>query len=872
MEQSTLTTSLSQNLVKNLPGMIYRAVFDPSWTMTFVSNGCYALTGYFPEELVNDSSKAYADIIHPEDKAWVWEYFSENLKNKQECNGEYRIINKDGKIIWVREISNGVYSDSGQLLYVEGYISDISEKKDYRQVISALEAHVNESVLNEKRLKTLVDAIPDKLLRIDKAGNCLSYKNENQDFVIESDSVRKTHLKEIFPLDIAENFLAYTKNVLIYNNSLKYEYHLAGDHHKLLYYEARFVKTDDNEVVCIIRDITDIIKAKEEILTAKEFYESIINNVNIDIAVIDDKNRYLLISKSAVRDDKTREWLIGKTDFEYCRYRGKNIEIAESRTEMYNLVDELKKPIEWIEELSDNSGKKKYFVRTLKLLTGPNGQRYKVGYGVDITALKVIQNELLRREHLLSFSHKLAKVGYWVWYGNNRKHEWSDGIFDILEEDKKHVSPSLTAYLNYIHPDDRENFKQTIKESKQNNSTYSLQYRIVTKNGNVKYIKEQSSSSRTDSNSNTYLFGMVQDITEMKTSQDALAHREEHFRAIAESSPIYIIELSSDYRITYINNVNDKKRVRVIGSSVFDFVLPEYHALLREDIDKVYKYGVVENLELVVNQASKDWYSVSIGPVKNDTGRVSSVVLLAQNITEKKQNEQERERLIMEINNRYNELMQFNYIVSHNLRSPIANILGMSYILNPNTPPEDVRQIFDYIIQSAESIDTLIKDLNDVLTSRSPFNEKREDFKLTDIVKGVCDNLEQQIKGSDANIHVDISDEADQLTSIKSYVQSIIHNLVSNAIKYKARDRDPEIYIKAWKKAENIYIEVADNGIGIDLEQYGPQIFGLYKRFTSQNEGKGLGLHMTKAQVESLGGTITVESEVNKGCTFKIVL
>lgn len=873
MEQISLNTTLSKNLLKNLPGMLYRSKQDEHWTLMFVSNGCLDLTGFYPEELINNAHKSYAELIHPDDKTWVWEYFKEHLSKKKECNCEYRIIGKDGKVKWVREIASGVYDDNSELLYLEGYITDISEKKEYRQIISTLETHVNEKISNEKRLKALLDGIPDTLLRIKENGDCLSYKNENE-LVIQTDHNKRSNVKNIFPLSIAEKFIEYTKNALKSSKSLTYEYHLPNKNNSLLYYEARFVKSDENEVVCIIRDITNIIEAKEELQVAKEFYESIINNVNIDIAVFDEKNRYLLISKSAVKNEKIREWLIGKDDFDYCKDRGKSIEIAESRTEMYNLVDELQKPIEWIEELAEDGAKKRFFVRTLKPLRGPNNEKYKVGYGVDITALKVIQNELLRREHLLSFSHKLAKVGYWVWYPSNRKYEWSSGVFDILEEDKNHITPSLTAYLSYVHPDDREHFKQTVQLSKQNNSSYSIEYRIVTRRGKLKYVKEESSSKRADSNSNQYLFGMVQDITEMKISQDALAHSEEHFRAIAESSPVYIIEVCVQYKVTYINTVKNSVREAVIGASVFDFILPEYRAGLKEELDSVFIDGTIKSLELMGNPGSleAEWFNVSIGPVKDDAGRVRSLILLAQNINEKKQNEQERERLIKEINNRYNEMMQFNYIVSHNLRSPIANILGMSYILNPSTPPEDVKKIFDYIMQSAESIDALIKDLNDVLTARSPLNEKRESFKLTEIIKGVCDNLEQQINFSRAFVCIDIYENADELTSIKSYVQSIMHNLISNAIKYKSADKNPEITVKARKDLQHTYIEVSDNGIGIDLTQYGQQIFGLYKRFTSQNEGKGLGLHMTKAQVESLGGSITVESELGKGCTFKIVL
>jgi PAS domain S-box-containing protein len=841
--------------------------------MTYVSNGCVELTGYTAQELVNNDTIAYASIIHQEDKSWIWEYFTEKLLSKSECNCEYRIVTKGGKVKWVREIANGVYGESGELIFIEGYVSDISEKREQRQNSNHRNVATDKEGY-EKRLQALLDGIPDVLLRIGKNGDCLSYKNENEQLTMQVSAYGQRNVKNLFPADIAEAFLKHTCKAIEKGSISTYEYRLSNNDNEDRCYEARFVKCDETEVICIIRDITDTVKAKEEYRTAKEFYESILNNVNIDIAVFDQENKYLLVSKSAIRDDALREWIIGKNDYEYCLHKGKKSDIADSRTEMYNLVDELKKPIEWIEELTDEGGKKRYFVRTLKPLKGPGNEKYKVGYGVDITALKVIQNELLRREHLLSFSHKLAKVGYWVWYPSTKKHEWSDGVFDILEEDKRHISPSLLSFINYIHPDDQEYYRNTIQISKQNNSSYSIEYRVITKTGKLKYIKEQSSSKRPDSNANQYLFGMVQDITEMKISQDALARSEEHFRAIAESSPVHIIEVSADYKITYINAVSEARRDGVIGSSVFDFVSAEYEDKLRETVDLVITDGVIGNLQLqgMGLVTSDEWYDVSIGPVKSGSGAVRSVILLAQNVTDKKQNEQEREKLIKEINNRYNELMQFNYIVSHNLRSPIANILGMSYILNPSTPPDDIKKIFEYIMQSAESIDTLIKDLNDVLTARSPLNERREEFLLSDIINGVCINLRPQINHSKAKIKVDIAKDTDSIVSIKSYIQSIVHNLISNAIKYKSSTRQPAIYFKAWKDAEHTYIEVSDNGIGIDMEQYSGQIFGLYKRFTAQNEGKGLGLHMTKAQVESLGGSITVESELGKGCTFKIVL
>lgn len=854
MEETISNSSLFQNLLENLPGMLCRYHYHSTRHISYVSKGSFSITGYTATELLSNS-EVVSNLIHPEDESNFALFINNIISTKKESSLKYRIITKNGLPKKVKEVAKAIYAEGGELLYIESYLTNETDS----EIISAAESSfIQSSESTFKITETTVDKI---ILRFKKAGKKLLHKEDGK----HDEFLEVGALQSVFDNKIADNIMTLTNEVLEGGSiiSFQFQQNRAGD---LTFYEANALKINEGEAVVLISDITEQAKAR----TTKDFYSSIINSVNIDIAVLNSQNRYVLISKSAVKDDELRNWMIGKNDFEYCAGRGKNIEIAESRSEMYNLVDELKKPIEWIEELADG-GKRRYFVRTLKPLNGPENEKYKVGFGVDITSLKVVQNELLRREHLLSFSHKLAKIGYWVWYPMNKRREWSDGVYEILEEDKKEISPSVTTYISFIHPDDRKSYEQAIQHSKEDSLSYSLEYRLVTRKGKLKYIKEQSSRKRSDSNSNEYLFGMIQDITEMKTSQNALAKSEEHFRAITESSPVHIIELSADYHITYINT--SAESVYVAGSLIFNVILPEYHQLLKETLDNVSEQGVVDNIQIQGMSLGENvrWYDLSIGPIKNNQGQATSLILLAQDITDKKNNEHERERLIKEINNKYNELMQFNYIVSHNLRSPIANILGMSYILNPNTPPEDVKQIFQYIMQSAESIDTLIKDLNEVLTARSPLNEKRETFSLTEIIKSVCNNLEQQIKASNAYVCLDISDESDELNSIRSYVQSIIHNLVSNSIKYKSPDRDPKINIRAWKEKAQIHIEISDNGIGIDLQKYGQQIFGLYKRFTTHNEGKGLGLHMTKAQVESLGGTITVESEADAGCTFKIV-
>ncbi|RYG01255.1 MAG: PAS domain S-box protein, partial [Chitinophagaceae bacterium] len=102
MENVTIDQSVFQNLLENIPGMLYRCKFQPSWPILYVSKGSFDLTGYFPSELTNGRVD-FASLIHPDDREWVWEHFTLQLSKKENCNCEYRIIAKDGKQKWVRE-------------------------------------------------------------------------------------------------------------------------------------------------------------------------------------------------------------------------------------------------------------------------------------------------------------------------------------------------------------------------------------------------------------------------------------------------------------------------------------------------------------------------------------------------------------------------------------------------------------------------------------------------------------------------------------------------------------------------------------------------------------------------------------------------
>jgi signal transduction histidine kinase len=217
------------------------------------------------------------------------------------------------------------------------------------------------------------------------------------------------------------------------------------------------------------------------------------------------------------------------------------------------------------------------------------------------------------------------------------------------------------------------------------------------------------------------------------------------------------------------------------------------------------------------------------------------------------------------------DLEQFSYIVSHNMRAPVASILGLISILDKSKIQDpEIIQIIDYLHISSQELDTVFKDMDKILTIRNRLDKTRETLDLQAVTNQVMENLSQEIKRTQAIIHTDFS-QLPTLPLVRVYLQNILMNLLSNALKFQALNRPPKISIKSFKDHKFQGFMVKDNGLGIDLQQVEPyKIFGLYQRMHTHVEGKGLGLYLVKTQVETLKGKIDVESELGKGATFKV--
>ncbi len=246
---------------------------------------------------------------------------------------------------------------------------------------------------------------------------------------------------------------------------------------------------------------------------------------------------------------------------------------------------------------------------------------------------------------------------------------------------------------------------------------------------------------------------------------------------------------------------------------------------------------------------------------------------LETEIMMRKESEANTKKLFDDLSLSYKNLEQFSFVVSHNMRAPLANIKGFISLFEKSRPgTEQNSQIVNYVETAANHLDDILSDLNYILRNRQSALENKEELDFKKTVREIAHSLGKEITATEANVRSECEVDA-TIYTIKSALTNILYNLIQNAIKYRKSIESPIIEISLDCQDFHFYcIKVKDNGIGIDLSKHKDRVFKLYSRLNNNIEGKGIGLYLVKTQVEVLGGEIEIDSEVSKGTTFTIKL
>lgn len=236
-------------------------------------------------------------------------------------------------------------------------------------------------------------------------------------------------------------------------------------------------------------------------------------------------------------------------------------------------------------------------------------------------------------------------------------------------------------------------------------------------------------------------------------------------------------------------------------------------------------------------------------------------------IKETQNNLLEKNRQLENLNSYLNH---FAYTTAHDLKSPVNNLKSLMNLLDQVTDYQGFLEFKELIKNPVERLDRTLEGLTEILQSSLGTDPKISSIRVYTLIRRIIDDHSKQVQEAKVKIKLNVDKEL-KIKYIKSYLVSILTNLLNNAIKYRSYNREPVIKIDARKEENKLFITFSDNGIGIDLEMH-RDIFEPFKRYTRQASGTGIGLFIIKSLLEKNGGTIKVESQPDKGTTFSIAL
>ena len=348
-----------------------------------------------------------------------------------------------------------------------------------------------------------------------------------------------------------------------------------------------------------------------------------------------------------------------------------------------------------------------------------------------------------------------------------------------------------------------------------------------------------------------------------------LDHEKDQFKKFFELSSEVLMIAGMDGSIKLVSKAFTKvlgySNQEGVNNSFFYFVHPEdvgvavlHFEQLREDSVPSFFQVQMKSKEGITRHFLWSY----AGDVK--TGEIYAA---GYDITEIKEAQQVRE-LAKRLSHQNEQLASFAHIVSHNLRSHVGNLNSLLH-LNKIASANEKEGLFEMFEKVAQHLSTTLNDLIESLRIKEDISKERHVIYFEQVLKKTKEVLASQILESNAIITNSFKILSMQYPGI--YLESIFLNLLSNAIKYRAEEQPLYIHVETYLINGELILKIEDNGVGIDLEKYGDKLFGFYKTFHALKDSKGIGLFITKTQVETMGGSIEVESELSKGTTFFVI-
>lgn len=441
-------------------------------------------------------------------------------------------------------------------------------------------------------------------------------------------------------------------------------------------------------------------------------------------------------------------------------------------------------------------------------------------------------------------------------------------IEEILEDSYK--------FAKYrIYESDLKLFKETFNNAIETNAKWEIDFRFLLPDSSYKWLRIEATPKPTEYNE-TVFYGLLSDITTIKEQEIRLKVADERYHFAVQASDRGVWDWDMVTNKVYYSS----ESMKILGLTESDLVAApeEWDERVHPD-DREEYYGNInlhfenkipfyETCHRVLCNGEYKWI-LDRGKVieRDDNGKPLRIAGTHTDISAQKVKEQELLKMLEIVNSQNNKLLNFAHIVSHNLRTHAGNIKSLLELYHDASFTYD--ETLENIDIVSKELNETIENLNDLVKVHTQPNKEFVMLQLSDSISRMLYILNEDIKNKNITIENEV-DENIFVNCIPAYLESILLNLITNAIKYSDDKKQIKIGFKVHEVNGYQVLEVIDNGVGIDMERYGESIFGLYKTFHGYEDSRGVGLYITKNQIETMGGKIEVESEPQIGTTFSV--
>jgi PAS domain S-box-containing protein len=416
---------------------------------------------------------------------------------------------------------------------------------------------------------------------------------------------------------------------------------------------------------------------------------------------------------------------------------------------------------------------------------------------------------------------------------------------------------------------------------------YTVEKRFIPKNGSPFWVILSVSKLNEH-----HLLYQLTPITILKKAQDyQLATFQRPQTILDASTHVSIIGTSNNGTITVFNkgseNLLGYTPDEMIGKSTFlKFHDEEELAIRSEELSKELGHAIkgeeiLTTIPQFESHETREWtylhksgtrvtVQVVVTCIRDEFNEPIGYLMIATDLTSIKKVEKDIQSLLAVTNDQNKRLSNFAHIVSHNLRSHSGNFSLILNLLEIEKDPKTREEILGMLRTASDNLSEAILHLNEVAILNTTLPENNKKINLKNALKNAILNVEMEMMNSKGVCNCEVPEDL-EITAIPAYLESILLNLVTNAIKYRSPERILQMNFSVQQNDNETTLLFSDNGLGIDLKRHSSKIFGMYKTFHGNPDARGIGLFITKNQMEAMGGKIEIDSMPNVGTTFKLV-